>query len=51
MLETYINKFDIENIYSEIIKEITIGYNTLSSNVLILKSNEPPNCNDMIMFI
>ncbi|CAG8763267.1 4788_t:CDS:2, partial [Gigaspora rosea] len=48
MLENYINDFDMEDIHSEIIKQIPIGCNILPPNVVILKPGNPSNCNENI---
>ena len=46
MLKTRINEFDIEDIRSEIIKQIPINYNTSLPNIMILESSDTPNCNE-----
>ena len=49
MLETRVNEFDMEDVYSEITKKVPIGCNTLSPpNVMILEPGDPPNCNNNV---
>ncbi len=48
ILETRINEFDIEDIHSEIIKQISINCNTSPSNVVILEPDDTPNCNENV---
>ena len=48
ILETHINEFDIEDICSEIIKQIPINCNTSPPNVVILESDDTPNCNENV---
>ena len=48
MLETRINEFDIEDIHSEIIKQIPINCNTSPPNIVILEPGNTPNYNENI---
>ncbi|CAG8698785.1 4598_t:CDS:1, partial [Ambispora gerdemannii] len=48
MLETCVNDFDMEDVRSEIAKQVPIGCNTSPPNVVILKPGDPPNCNDNV---
>ncbi|CAG8758329.1 15035_t:CDS:1, partial [Gigaspora rosea] len=47
MLENYID-FEIEDVHFEISKQVPLGYNISLPNVVILKPNNPPNCNDNV---
>ena len=48
MLETRVNEFDMEDVHSEITKQVSIGCNTLPPNVVILEPGNPPNCNENV---
>ncbi|CAG8668978.1 11719_t:CDS:2, partial [Ambispora gerdemannii] len=48
MLETRINNFGMEDVHSEIIKQVPVVRNTLPTNVVILKPGDPPNCNENV---
>src|SRR6266511_2988611 len=48
MLETRINEFNIENIRSEIIKQIPINCNTSPPNIMILEPGNTSNCNENV---
>ncbi|CAG8677795.1 1832_t:CDS:2, partial [Ambispora gerdemannii] len=42
---TRINDFGMEDVHLEITKQVPVVHNTLSTNVVILKHGDPPNCN------
>ncbi|CAG8671288.1 11789_t:CDS:2, partial [Ambispora gerdemannii] len=48
MLETRINDFGMEDVHSEITKQVPVVCNTLPTNVMILKPGDPPNCNENV---
>ncbi|CAG8677606.1 333_t:CDS:1, partial [Ambispora gerdemannii] len=48
MLETRINDFGMEDVHSEITKQVPVVRNTLPTNVVILKPGDPPNCNENV---
>ncbi|CAI2183459.1 10710_t:CDS:1, partial [Funneliformis geosporum] len=48
MLETCANKFDMKNVYLKIIEQVHIGCNTLPPNIVILKPDNSPNCNENV---
>ncbi|CAG8687790.1 470_t:CDS:2, partial [Ambispora gerdemannii] len=48
MLETRINDFGMEDVHSEITKQVPVVHNTLPTNIVILKPGDSPNCNENI---
>ncbi|KAF0333074.1 hypothetical protein F8M41_017063 [Gigaspora margarita] len=48
MLENYENNFEMEDVHSEIAKQIPIGCNISPPKIVILKPGNPPSCNDNV---
>ncbi|KAF0357358.1 hypothetical protein F8M41_014656 [Gigaspora margarita] len=48
MLENYENDFEMEDVHSEIAKQIPIGCNILPLKIVILKPGDPLSCNSNV---